>query len=284
MIQTVLARRFPPAFWAPFGLLVADECHHVAAECFSGAMFGLGGLPRVLGLSATPRRRDGLTRVLTWFLGPVAFEAVREGGGNVEVRVVDYACERYRGPVPTNRRGDVCFTSIVSAIASDEDRTALVADRAAECAGAGREVLVLSHRRAHCEALWRALGARGVDAGLYLGGTREVPKTRVVVATFALTSEGFDEPRLNTLVLATPSSDVVQACGRVLRGGSGGSSAHAPLIVDVFDRWGPCYAQAARRRGYYRGAGFRVAGDSTQPPEPPEDSPPPPQTYAFVDV
>lgn len=256
MIQTVITRAFPPGFWDPFGLLIVDEAHHVAAECFSRAMAGLS-FARVLGLSATPTRKDGLTRLLHWFLGPVAFEARRENATNVAVHVLEYTCERYQGPVPVNRRGDVCFTGLISALVDDADRTRRVAEAAEAQARAGHDVLVLSHRRAHCQALAAELAARGVDAGLYLGGCREVPASKVLVATYALTSEGFDCPRLSALVLATPASDVVQACGRILRGGGASGT---PTIVDVLDRWGPCWAQAAKRRAYYRRAGFSVAG------------------------
>ena len=116
-----------------------------------------------------------------------------------------------------------------------------------------RHVLVLSHRREHCKAIAAELVSRGVDAQTYLGGDPAVPDSKVIVATFALTSEGFDCPRLSALVMATPASDVEQACGRVMRGSAAGVGA---IIVDIVDQWGVCFAQAAKRRGLYKRSGF----------------------------
>jgi len=264
MIQTLVSRAYPPSTFDPCGLLLVDECHHVGAEVFSRAMFGLA-LPMVLGLSATPERKDGLSRLVHWFLGPLAFREQRTAQANVRVRFVTYACARYAQPPPVNRRGDLCYAGVMAQLTEDAERTALVVAEAAALARAGRQVLVLSHRRAHCEALAAGLVAAGVDAATFLGArgkaaAREVPAARVVVATFQLAAEGFDEPRLDALLLATPASDVHQASGRILRGGGGAD----PLIVDVVDAWGVCFAQRAKRRGFYLKSGFTL--DQAQAP------------------
>jgi len=257
MIQTLTARAYAPQTFAACGLLVVDECHHVGAEVFSQAMFGLA-LPRVLGLSATPHRKDGLTRLVHWFLGDMAFAVQRTDQANVRVSFLDYVCPRYAQPPPVNRRGDLCFASTVRLLVEDEARTELVARCALRLAREGRHVLVLSQRRAHCAALAERLCALGADAAAFVGGAKEVPAARVLVATYSLASEGFDEPRLNALVLATPMSDVHQACGRVLRGGGAGTY---PQIVDVRDRWGALLGMQAKRRAFYLRSGFSLCRD-----------------------
>jgi hypothetical protein len=55
-------------------------------------------------------------------------------------------------------------------------------------------------------------------------------------------------------VLATPSSDVIQACGRILRGGSGTD----PVIVDVVDQYSLFLGQIAKRKAFYRKIGFNT--------------------------
>lgn len=255
MVQTLVARRLPPC---GLGLVVADECHHIGAEVFSTAMRGLA-VKYTLGLSATPERKDGLSRVMHWFLGPLAYASVRADMVGVHVRVVRYDCDAYRSLPPTNRMGTVCFASVMTALVEDEARTAAVAAvvRGLLEEAPGRRVLVLSHRRAHCQELAERTG--GVA---FLGGGAKAKNkdaqaqaraARCVCATFALVSEGYDDPTLGCLVLATPCSDVVQAAGRVMRGTAGDA-----LIVDVVDQWGTCFAQAAKRRAYYRQAGFTV--------------------------
>lgn len=252
---------------------VVHNCHHVAAQAFSSAMWGLCA-PLTLGLTATPQRKDRLDKVVTWFMGGIAFHVRRENQDGTVVKVRTYSTPRYREPPPVNRRGDMCFTSIITELANDAARTALVADEAQALAGE-RDVLVLSHRRAHCTAIAEALAARGVDASTYLGGDKTVPGTRVVVSTYALTSEGFDCPRLTALVLATPASDVEQSCGRVMRG----SASQSAIVVDVVDDWGVCYAQHAKRKALYKRCGFTVTSSrGARPPPPPQK-----QEFAFVD-
>lgn len=246
MIQTLMNRSYP---LDGFGIVVVDEVHHIAAEAFSRVMFLTARIPRRLGLSATPTRKDGLTRVIHWFFGPTAFAVEREQATNVRVEEVKYDCDRYRLPPPVNRRGDVCYASLMTQLCDDPARTTRVAAAAADLAARGFDVLVLSHRRDLCARLAAAVGP---GAATYLGGDARCPDHRVVCATYSLASEGFDCPRFNALVLATPASDVVQATGRILRGNAPG----ARVIVDVVDAYGIAYAQSAKRRAMYRKAGF----------------------------
>lgn len=279
MLQTLVSRKYPASTFDACGLLVADEVHHIGAAVFSQAMLGLA-LPYTLGLSATPDRKDGLGRVVGWFMGDMAFRLHRENQASTRVDIVKYASARYDEPPPVNRRGDVCFTSIITILANDEARTRTVAQHAARLAAADkRDVLVLSHRREHCKALASAIEELGVPSvATYLGGDKTVPDTQVIVATYSLTSEGFDLPRLNALVLATPASDVEQSCGRVMRGSSAlSSSSRGALIVDVVDEWGITYAQAAKRRALYKKSGFVIGGGGGQ------HEPSAPKTFAFVD-
>lgn len=264
MIQTLSNRKYPPAVFEPFGLLIVDECHHVPAESFCKTMFGLA-FPNVLGLSATPNRKDGLTRVMHWFLGPMAFSHARVGQNNVTVRVRHFSHPSYSDPVPVNRRGDIDYTGIITKLVRLGDRTAFLADEiSALVAAPGRRVLVLSHRRQHAEEIARVLTSRGIDAATYLGGDKAAPDCTVTCATYALASEGYDDPRLNALVLATPSSDVNQACGRILRG-----SGHAdPVVIDVVDRYSFLYSQFVKRNKFYKSTGFVVAGNVVEKKEP----------------
>jgi superfamily II DNA or RNA helicase len=274
MLQTLVSRKHPPSTFREFGLVVVDECHHIGAQVFSSAMFGLAA-PYTLGLSATPDRKDGLGKVVTWFLGDVVLKVKRENQQGTTVRTVKYDCQAFRDPPPVNRRGDVCFTSVVTALVENEERTALVATEAVNLARTGRDVLVLSHRRAHCTRLAELIAAAGVQCETYLGGDKTVPDSKVIVATYALTAEGFDEPRLTALVLATPASDVEQSCGRVMRGGAGLGS----VIVDVADQWGVCFAQHAKRRALYRRSGFVVQGPDVGRGQTQDV----PETYAFLE-
>lgn len=253
MVQTLVSRDFPKETFESFDLLIFDECHHVAAEKFGRCMRFLQ-CPYTLGLSATPHRKDGLDALLHWTLGPIAHQKTMKNRRDVSVEAVRYMTAAYRNPQPTNVRGTVDSTAVVSRLAEDPARLEAVL-RVITAIDAERYVLVLSHRRAHCQAIVAGLRGRGVeDVGLCIGKIRDTTP-RILVATYALVSEGFDKPRLDTLVLATPASDVTQAVGRILRSNA---ASRNPVIYDIVDEWGSCFAQFIKRRGQYRKSGFLV--------------------------
>jgi len=253
-IQTLLVRKYNA--FDGIGCLIIDEAHHICAESFSQAMFGIS-FKYVIGLSATPTRKDGLTRVLHWFLGQTAFEVRRKNQTNVIVKILPFTHAEYKMPPPVNRRGDICYASLMTKIVEIKDRTIFIAEQTKKIAETGRYVLVLSHRRNHAIEIKDILILLGVDAATYLGGDKTEPDAQVICATYHLASEGYDNPRLSGLILATPSSDVIQACGRILRGGSGND----PIIVDIVDNYSLFLGQVAKRKAFYRKIGFNMGKD-----------------------
>ena len=263
MLQTLIIPG-KPVDVSDFGLVIVDECHHIAAETFSTAM-RLFNCRYHLGLSATPKRKDSLTTVIHWFLGPLAYAAQRAEMNHVMVDCCWFLSEKLKEDgVPMNRQGNVDFSTLTTMLASDEIRTRFIVDKvkAVRDKDPGRQILVLSHRRQHCQDL----AALIPGAVVFIGKPKRKKKKEtpedtahlrapVVCATFSLASEGYDDPRLDTLVLATPCSDVTQAAGRILRGGQG--DGYVPLIIDVCDRFSIGFHQAAKRKAYYNKAGFQ---------------------------
>ncbi len=250
MLQSIAMRDYDDDVFQGFGLVIFDEAHVVPAPVFSRALIKLCA-PHILGLSATPVRKDGLTRVLHWFVGPTFFEHALSGEDRVTVRVVDFDVNR---AMPTNM---VAATTIVCKM---ERRNAVIVDKLFVLANAGHKVLLLSDRRSHCSHLLSLLNNRGVQGGLYMGGMKqfELQKSAeksVLFGTYGLAKEGLDVPSLDALVLATPRSDVVQACGRILHG----KTELDPVIVDIVDQWFIGKAQFNKRCIYYKSSGFQVS-------------------------
>lgn len=254
MIQTLLTRKYPPEVFESCGLLIFDEAHHVAAKVFCQTMFSLN-MPNTLGLTATPTRKDGLERLIYDFLGDMAYsKSLQSTTKHVTVQCIKYACTLYADPPPLNVRGDIDYTKMLSSIASNDPRTRFIVDTVTKEMD-GKDVLILSHRRAHCENIVKLLLERGLDASLYVGGIKSVPNSKIIVSSYSYVSEGFDEPRLEVLVLATPASDVSQTVGRILRGNDPHKT---PVIYDFIDAWSICFAQASKRRKQYLASGFIV--------------------------
>lgn len=252
---------------------VVHNCHHIAAPTFSQAMLRVNA-PYRLALSATPTRKDGLTKVLEWFTAPIFFRIERSCQAQVTVEVVQYTTLAYLAGPPTTRFGKVSLPNMVTQLTEDAERNLMIVRGVAELAEQRRRIILLTDRRAHCEHLQRALVARGVSAGLYMGGMsqdqlRASEACTVILGTFSLANEGLDLPFLDTIVLATPKSDVVQAVGRILReaSGLGGAEKQPPLVIDINDRWSCLSGQFYKRRAYYVQAGFTLTGEEQDKPK-----------------
>jgi superfamily II DNA or RNA helicase len=159
MVQT-LCKCAPEV--APFiGHLIVDECHRCPSRTFTEAVSAFD-CRYTLGLSATPFRRDGLTRLIWWYLGDMVHEvdkaALVEAGHVLQADVVwrETSFEPTFDPSAE-------YSQMLSELTRDAERNALIADDVAqEAQGDGGGVcLVLSDRRAHCEALVAALAASG---------------------------------------------------------------------------------------------------------------------------
>jgi len=235
--------------------VVVDECHHAPADTFSRVV---GQLPAryLLGLSATPYRRDGLDAVISFYLGPVV--AQMDERALADRLIKPHIIKRETG---ISVRGDG-FTELVSRLTSDSGRNALIAGDVADAVAEGRRCLVLSDRVEHVEALATLLQAEGLDAAALHGqqGKRERARVvtaasqgalDVVVATCSLVGEGFDCPRLDALFLATPVSyagRIVQYIGRVSRTAPGKTDA---VVYDYTDGHPMLWASWRKRAQVY---------------------------------
>ena len=223
MVQSLAIKQYPLDLFKGIGLVIVDECHHMSAEVFSNALFK-AVTPYMLGLSATMTRKDGLSRVFRMFLGDVIAKRVRTGS-NTEVRVVRYhnPDEEFNETV-LGYNGAINFSSMLSKLSACEHRLDFVANlvQGLVVDDEREQILVLTHFRAMIDALSDRFQAMGLDHGYYVGGMKPADlersaTRRIVLGTFAMAEEGLDIKTLDTEVLATSKSDVVQAVGRVQR-------------------------------------------------------------------
>lgn len=250
MIQTVLSRGIPQTEKENVGFVVVDEVHRLAAPSFCKVLLAGLNAPRMLGLSATPERPDKLERVIHWLCGPlVRLESDPSQIAPSAVRIV-FAHHRKTLQLPLNRRGDVDHSRLLTMLGEDDERTAFLVGAVVSHVPKDQDCLILSHRRAHCQLLAACLKQQGYEAMTYLGGDKEVPKAKVLVSTYNLVAEGFDEPRLSALVFATPAASIVQAVGRIMR------RPGPKLVLDVIDTNPVCYGLATKRKAAYRQLGF----------------------------
>jgi superfamily II DNA or RNA helicase len=194
-----------------------------------------------LGLTATPRRKDGADNVFWYHIGPILFDA-SERRMKPKIRRV-YTDFRV---VKTSQFNPAMAPRalLVRFLVSSPPRNLAIADQIVLALKAGRKPLVLSERLKHLDALeqtiteaCKAAGLPTPSFGKYVGGRKkgqlaEAAKAQVVLATSQYAQEGLDIPALDTLFLTTPLSDVEQAVGRILRPCAGKKE---PIVVDFHD-------------------------------------------------
>jgi superfamily II DNA or RNA helicase len=257
MLQSLASKEYEANQFDSIGTVIVDEAHHICARVFSQALFRM--CPRhIFGLSATPIRKDGLTPVLNWFMGPVFFAVEREHQKQVEVVTIAFDCKAFRDPPPTTRFGKLSLPTMITELCENESRNLILESTVRDIiSNTSRQLLVLSDRRAHCQHL-KSLFSDEVS-GLYMGGMKEKALTesstkRVIFATFSQAHEGLDIPSLDTVILATPKSDIKQSIGRIMRETTG--KKNHPKIYDMIDHWSVMFAMFSKRKKVYREGGF----------------------------
>jgi superfamily II DNA or RNA helicase len=268
LIQTMSQREFAKDAFDSVGLLIVDEAHHIGAPAFSQFMFKI--CPKwTLGLTATPERKDGLTRLLYWFLGPEFFKVERTDQKSTRVEIIKYTDQAFLEAPPVTRFGKINMAGMINILTELEARNNLILRRVQKGLTQNRRILILSDRREHCFYLRDKIGDQ--LAGLYIGGMKEdelekSSRKRVVVATFQLAQEGLDIPVLDTVILSTPKSDIKQSIGRIMRETPG--KLNDPLIIDIVDQWSVFWSMFRKRSRVYEEGGFAMDKEPGPPPRP----------------
>ena len=280
-LQTLSRRDDIAELTAGYGLIVADECHHLPAAAFEHAVKQIPAC-RWLGLTATPYRRDKLDGLIAMQLGPVRHTITlsREPadpdvltlpgtGRPTPVLYVHPTAYRYDGDADPSRPGGI--TTIYRDLAANDQRTRQVIADVIAALGKHRNCLVLTNWTSHLEQIAGLLRDAGHDPVVLRGGMgaksragalhRLQPQPGgpplLVVATGPYAGEGFDCPALDTLFLAAPIAHkgrLTQYVGRILRSHDTKATAEVHDYHD--ERTGVLAAALAKRAPGYIGLGF----------------------------
>jgi superfamily II DNA or RNA helicase len=246
------------------GHLIVDECHRTPSRTFTDAVTGFDAR-FMLGLTATPWRRDKLSKLIFWHLGDIRHEVDKSDlitRGDVLTADVVY---RYTDFIPVHDPVHE-YSKMLSELVSNDKRNHLIAeDVAREKKNHAGICLVLSDRKRHCETLKALLrfkheipcelltGDLGIERRKSVLNRLNRGEVQVLIATGQLIGEGFDCRELTTLFLSTPirfDGRVLQYLGRVLRPAPGKDRAKVYDYVDV--NVGPLKAAARIRQKVYR--------------------------------
>jgi hypothetical protein len=269
-VQSLTQKELPPEVYDYFGFIILDEVHTIGSPTFSQVLLDFNAQMR-LGVSATPKRKDALQKLLTQHMGPVRVAADKEHDANAVYFVRNLNV--YSWYANTSRK----LGRLLSEVADDASRNLQLCEVVQWLYETGRDVIIMSDRTEHVRHLMNLCWYMGIpqeDMGLYTGETpvfewrkdptpkrrpkglwdREVEYTpvslqsiskkipsrtlkavkeskRILWATYGKAAKGFDEARLCGGVDATPRSAQEQIHGRILRGGG----AHPPIWVTTLD-------------------------------------------------
>jgi superfamily II DNA or RNA helicase len=256
---------------------IVSNCHHMGAEVFSRCMMKVN-TTYTLGLSGTMSRKDGLTKVFEMFIGPVVHKEKSELEHKVVVKGIMYSVDdEVFNETQYDYMGNPKFSTMISKLCNYNRRSEFILRViAAELElNPAQQIMILAHNKTlltylHDAITNRKIGEKAVlDAGTqaqgitglvgyYVGGMKEAAlkeseKKKIIIATYAMASEGLDIKTLTTLILASPKTDVCQSVGRILR-----QKHSSPLVVDIIDGHDIFMSQWYKRRKYYKSQDYKI--------------------------
>ncbi len=253
-----------------YSQIIVDECHHISAVSFE-AVIRASRARYILGLTATPVRRDGHHPIVLMQCGPIRHQAAGRDTAPAILEVIPAYLP------PPQISPETPIQEVFRAIAADENRARRICRDVIAAYREGRKILVLTERTGHLELLRAALEGEVKNCFVLHGrlGKRQRQNIlgelaaldnsapRALLATGRLIGEGFDHPPLDTLVLAMPISwkgTLRQYAGRLHREHPGKRDAH---IYDYIDSGLPRLLRMwmKRRRGY-RAMGYRIRAEN----------------------
>lgn len=231
MIQSLFQLEHVESFLADYDMMIVDECHHVTALQFEKVVAQFAG-QYLYGLTATPERKNGHEPIVFQRIGEILHKAE-----SVSADFTKYLTLRFTsfGKFDTEKSKSTNFTALNDWLAQDGFRNQMIGQDIVTAYQNKRKILVLVNRVDHIEILRQALLEKKLPNVFQLNGQTKRKLAREILteitelpdkAPFVLLStgkyvgEGFDLPKLDTLMLAAPLSwknNLIQYAGRLHR-------------------------------------------------------------------
>lgn len=268
MLRSLSIKDYPTDILQQFGMVIYDEVHHTGSRVDSQALLKTSA-QYTLGLSATPDRADGMTKVINWHIGNILYEMEKKYNYRVLVKKVFFRSsdplfkEKKRWFPPKNALAPN-HTSMTENLTKIKTRNQLIVSMINTLKGMGRKILVLSYRVEHLEFLKQMVDEKIKADGethiynsyFYMGKTKRGEKKlaekdgHIIFATMQLAEEGLDISHLDTVIFALPvsiqkdkkkkgkiksSKALIQSIGRILRNDKLEDLTQIPLVIDLSD-------------------------------------------------
>ena len=240
-VATMQSLKNDPDVINNYSFVIVDECHHIPAITFEQIVKNFKG-KYLLGLSATPNRKDELQPILYQQLGDISYEYKKKKTHTNKLKIIRTDFES---------KADN-YATIMNELCIDESRNNLIID--AIKANIERKILVLTDRIEHINVLENLLEKERIDFICVHGSLNKkeqvenmnlVRSKSLIIATTSYFGEGIDFPHLNTIMFVTPISyygRLVQYLGRIGRG------SQECLAIDFLDSRNAMLNSAYKKR------------------------------------
>ncbi len=229
--------RYPGAFYRSFGTIIIDEVHRAGAPMFSQSIWQFPARVR-MGMTATPKRKDGAERIIYYHLGKIAVTSDQEAMP-LEVWPIWYEST-------SDIWGDSHGARILC-LSRDYRRNQRLVKLIGRLYDSGRQSIIVAEGVAHLQLLIKMCEQAGIPKGVmgqFTAHVKEVKEVRagdrmqkiqknrkqkaselerilresqLTFATYGMIKEGIDVPRWDSGIDATPRSDATQLIGRIRR-------------------------------------------------------------------
>jgi len=255
-LQSLSMKDYDINIFNDIGFIIIDEVHHTGAQVFCRAFKKLH-TPIILGLSATLNRKDGMRKVFEYYIGSSVYTMKKKEFTEVEVQIHKYYEPNieYSG-IKQMWNGKENIAAMINNICTFKPRTEYIISVLENIIKKDpeRRILILSERRNLLNDIEKYIIEKNIlnkDYGFYVGGMKQCDlnvsaEKQIILATYQLASEGFNVPSLNTVIFASPISDIQQSIGRILRERAEDRK-YIPLCIDILDEF-----SAFKRKGYTR--------------------------------
>ncbi|MBO1006008.1 DEAD/DEAH box helicase, partial [Pseudogracilibacillus auburnensis] len=262
------------SFITQYGQVIVDECHHISALTFEKVLKKIR--PKyVLGLTATPKRKDGLDPIISMQCGPIRYKMdaktqakIRPFRHRLVARKTLFASEKTE------------FNDIYAEVFNDSKRNQQIFNDVLHCLEEKRSPIILTERLEHLTMMEEQFKGFAKNIIILSGNMKKrernhelerllaVPDSeeRLIIATGKYIGEGFDDPRLDTLFLTMPISwkgTLQQYVGRLHRNYDGKEEVR---VYDYVDHEVPVFKRMfdQRLKGY-QSMGYAIKGKNSQP-------------------
>jgi superfamily II DNA or RNA helicase len=266
-LQSLAMRDYDESIFDDIGFVIIDEVHHTGAQVFCKAFRKLNN-PIILGLSATLNRKDGMRKVFEYYIGKSVYTLKNKEFCDVKVQIhkyfethIDYSTVKLMWNGKENGAG------MINNVCSFMPRTLFIISLLIDILSKepDRRVLILSERRNQLKDIEKFIVEYKIATGYgyYVGGMKQTDlaisaEKQIILATYQLAAEGFNVPSLNTVIFASPISDIQQSIGRILREPPE-KRKYTPLCIDILDDFSIFKRKGAARLKFYNNNKYRVS-------------------------